>query len=282
MIGVLSPVPGSVCAVAAGVEVRIIGPVEVEGAERPFSRAWSRELVVYLAVHGPATTDQWTTALWPDEVRAAATAWSVVSDARRALGMAAGSDHLSRRHGRLQLAPSVVTDWERFRRLAAEGDESSWYQAMAMVRGLPFDGLRTWDWPVASGLLATITEEIVAVTNRIAGAARTVGDHRRVRGAVRAALLACPFDERLYRLLLRTAALEGSRSTLDQVMAETVLRLEDDPVAIAWARRLASGRTPGILGSGPMHGLHGRTVALYRQLVESNGGDGAGRARVTL
>lgn len=266
----------------ARVEVQVLGPVEVEGAERPFGRAWSRELVVYLAVHGPATTDQWTTALWPEAARAAATSWSVVSDARRALGAVLGSDHLSRSHGRLRLTPSVVTDWDRFRRLAARADRGSWQRALDLVRGVPFHGLRTWDWPVASGLVATMTEEIVALASRIAATARTHADRTSVRGAVRSALLACPYDERLYRLLLHSAALEGSRSTLDQVMAETVLRLEEDPAAIAWARRLASGSMPALLGSGPMHGLHDRTVSLYRQLRERTYADDAGRARATL
>lgn len=263
-------------------EVRVLGPVEVAGAERPFGRAWSRELVVYLSVHGPATTDQWTTALWPDAARAATTSWSVVSDARRALGSNFGADHLSRCHGRLQLASSVATDWGKFRQLAAQADRRAWHRALDLVRGLPFDGLRTWDWPVASGLVATLSEEIVAVAGRVAEAARTPGDWAWARGAVRAALRACPYDERLYRLLLRAAALEGSRSTLDQVMAETVLRLEEDPAAIAWARRLASGSTPRLLGCGPMRGLHERTVTLYHQLRERTGGDGVGRAQVTL
>lgn len=270
------------CTMAARVMVRLLGPVEVVGGARPFSRAWSLELVVYLAVHGAATTDQWTTALWPDMACAPATSWSVASDARRALGAGAGADHLPRNRGRLCLAPSVTTDWDWFRRLAARADEQSWHRALALVRGRPFGGLRTWDWPVTSGLAATISEEIVAVAGRVAGTAEPVSDSTSVRGAVRSALLACPYDERLYRLLLRTAALEGSRATLDQAMAEAVLQLEEDPEAIAWARRLASGCTPNLHRPGPLPGLHDRTVALYHQLRERSHRDGVGRSRATL
>jgi len=266
----------------ARVVVRILGPVEVEGGQRPFGRAWSRELVVYLAAHGAATTDQWTTALWPDSVRAPATAWSVVSDARRALGAGVGTDHLPRTRGRLSVAPSVTTDWECFRRLAARADTRSWHRALALVRGRPFSGLRTWDWPVTSGLAATISEEIVAVADRVARTPPSVSDRTGVRCALRQALLACPYDERLYRLLLREAALEGSRVTLDMAMAEVVLQLEEDPEAIAWARGLASGTTPGGRRPGSLRGLHDRTVALYHQLRECSRGDAVGTARVTL
>ena len=49
------------------IEILVLGPVEVVGAARPFTRAWSLELVVYLAMHpGGATSDQWSTHLWPN------------------------------------------------------------------------------------------------------------------------------------------------------------------------------------------------------------------------
>ena len=93
--------------------VAVLGPIEIRGAVRPFSRAWAEELVVYLAMHpGGVSNEVWATALWPDRLMAPSSLHSTASVARRALGQRAdGNDHLPRSHGRLTLAPTVGTDW---------------------------------------------------------------------------------------------------------------------------------------------------------------------------
>ena len=91
------------------VEVAVLGPVEIRGAARGFTRAWAKELVVYLAMHpGGASNETWATALWPERLMAPSSLHSTVSVARRSLGTARdGTDHLPRSHGRLALAPTV-------------------------------------------------------------------------------------------------------------------------------------------------------------------------------
>ena len=93
--------------VPPAVEILVLGPVRIIGAARPFTRAWSLELVVYLAMHpGGATSDQWATHLWPNRSMAQASLHSTASAARRALGSTAtGGDHLPRSHGRLRSVP---------------------------------------------------------------------------------------------------------------------------------------------------------------------------------
>ena len=78
------------------VVVNVLGPVEVRGATREFTRAWAKELVVYLAMHPDgASNEAWATALWPDRLMAPSSLHSTASVARRALGQGPGGiDHL--------------------------------------------------------------------------------------------------------------------------------------------------------------------------------------------
>jgi hypothetical protein len=129
------------------VEVRVLGPVSIAGAARPFSRAGSRDLVVYLALHPRGVpNDQWATALWPDRAMSPATLHSTASAARRALGTSrGGDDHLPRSHGQLRLAGSVTSDWRRFTVLSHSADPADWVAALLLVRGPAFLGLRQVD-----------------------------------------------------------------------------------------------------------------------------------------
>lgn len=261
-------------AVADGheVEVLVLGPAEVRGAAGPFRRAWTLELVVYLALHPQgATNEAWATALWPDRLMAAPTLYSTASDARRALGPArSGADHLPRRHGRLQLAPTVCSDWDRLRRLAAEPDPVAWERALFLVRGRPFDGLRSPDWAVLEGIAAQVEDAVVQLAARVAEHRLAEGDGRGAAAAARRGLLASPYDERLYRLLLRAADREGNPAGVESAMAELVHLVAGDE---------APGRLPGapgtpVLAPGATDYVHPDTAALYRSLSRRPAGAG--------
>ena len=204
------------------VEVRVLGPVDVEGAAKPFSRAWCLDLVVYLALHpGGATTDQWATALWPDRIMAAASLHSTASAARRALGVSAsGLDHLPRAHGRLALGPSVTTDWARLRSLAATDDPAQWAAALRLVRGRPLESLRGGDWAVLEGIVAGIEAGVVDLASRYAEWCLVNDDPAGAESAARRGLRVSPYDERLYRLLLRSADAAGNPAGVERTMEE--------------------------------------------------------------
>lgn len=233
----------------AGVEVAVLGPVEITGAARPFTRAWARELVVYLAMHPDgATNDRWATALWPDRLMAASSLHSTASVARRALGHAAdGRDHLPRSHGRLRLAATVGTDWDRFVRLADAGGTSSARAALALVRGRPFEGLRASDWTILEGIAPAIEAAVVDLAGRLAGALLGQGDPGGAEWAARRGLLVSPYDERLYRMLLRAADAAGNPAGVESVMAELVQLVADDVE--------------------PFDSVHPATMELYRSLT---------------
>lgn len=258
------------------VEVRVLGPVEVVGASRPFCRAGSFDLVVYLAFHRQGvTTDRWATALWPDRAMAPATLHSTVSCARRSLGRSAGGlDHLPRGRGWLRLAGSVGSDWDRFSALSEEGEEErkegraieSWWRALDLLRGRPFEGLRSSDWTVLEGIAAEVEEVVVRLALRIGDHCLGGGDGAGAGRAARRGLVVSPYDERLYRMLLRAADLEGNPAGVEGAMADLTNLLGADGGA---ERPGGPVRRNNLLAGGcrlRMDQVHPETAALYRSL----------------
>lgn len=248
--------------------VRVLGPVDVLGAARPFTRTWTLDLVAYLAMHqGGAPADVWSAALWPDRPVADATRHSTVSVARRALGTDShGTDHLPRSNGRLALGPAVTSDWERFRALAAtSGIEATraWESALALVRGRPFDGLRAPDWAVLEGVQATIEDAVVEVALRLGRRRLEEGDGWAAERAVRRALMMCPYDERLYRMVMRAADRQGNPAGVERAMAELSSLVRSD--APASPRGRAAQLTD------VTRWVHPDTAALYHALSRRAG-----------
>lgn len=230
------------------VEVRVLGAVEVWGAARPFSRAWSLELVVYLAMHDHgATTDQWSAALWPDRLMAPASLHSTASAARRSLGMSAnGTDHLPRAHGRLRLGPGVTSDWARLQRLANSDAPADRIAALELVRGRPFQGLRATDWAVLDGIVASMETVVVDLALRQSEHCLANKDAAGAEWAARQGLRISPYDERLYRQLLRAADVAGHPEGVESTMRELVQLVADDVE--------------------PYDSVHPETLELYRAL----------------
>jgi len=244
------------------VEVLVLGPVVVRGAARPFRRARTLDLVVYLAMHpGGAGNDAWATALWPDRVMSAATLHSTSSAARRSLGRgAAGQDHLPRLRGGLRLGPSVGSDWARLAELARSTDAERWATGLGLVRGRPFDGLGSPDWVILEGVGAEVEDTVVRLALRLAGHRLAAGDGAGSAWAARRGLLACPFDERLYRALMQAADAEGHPAGVESAMDELLRALGGSNAA----------------RSEPEGLVHAETAELYRTLSRRRRG-AAGR-----
>ncbi len=77
---------------------------------------------------------------------------------------------------------------------------------------------------------------------------------------MRRALLACPYDERLYRSLLRAAAAQGNRVGLRSTLTRLLALAGDEVSAAAWP---AGARH----GAPVLSCLHPDTTALYYELV---------------
>lgn len=243
--------------------MRVLGPVDVVGAARPFRRAWCTELVAYLALHPDgASVEAWTTALWPDRLPSDATRFSTVSDARRALGRGqGGADHLPHGIGRLRLASTVTTDWAQFRSLAAATGPSApeaWAAALGLVRGPLLSGLRAIDWVVLDGLLAAMESAVVELAVRAAEHFISRGDGGAAERALRRALLVSPYDERLFRLLFLAADRQGNPSGVESAMRELVSLVSGMPVPEA--------RGGNCHPVDPARWVHPDTLAAYRSL----------------
>ncbi len=248
------------------VEVAVLGPVVVHGAAEPFRRSAARELVVYLAFHrGGVRHGEWSLALWPERPVSLSTVHSTASDARRALGGdAEGRLHLPRGVD-LRLSDSVTTDVERFASLAAANGPYELLQAMRLVRGPLFGGLRRADWAVFDGTRSGIESSVVDVAVRGATAYAETGRAEVAEWMVRRALVVCPFDERLYRSLLVATAAQGDRTRLPRTMSQLLALAGDDGGSHGGMRCWPGRATPS---SSRLGCLHPETAALYRDLLQ--------------
>jgi hypothetical protein len=230
------------------VEVLVLGHVQILGAARQFTRAWALELVVYLSVHpGGVSNEQWATALWPERAMAPASLHSTASAARRSLGTSAsGDDHLPRSRGRLALGPDVRTDWDKFVDLSKSAHPEDWRDALCLVRGRPFDGLRSPDWTVLEGIVASIDAVVVDLACRYAQHCLEALDAPGAEWAARQGLRVSPYDERLYRVLMKASDAAGNPAGVEAVLAELVHLVADDVE--------------------PFDAVHPETLALYRRL----------------
>jgi DNA-binding SARP family transcriptional activator len=243
------------------VEVAALGPVEIRGAIRPFGRAAAKELVVYLAFHREgARSDVWATALWTDRSIAPSTLHSTASVARRALGRAKnGTDHLPRGGRRLRLADTVRTDVDRFTEAVANPDPAGWKEALALVRGRPFEGLNLADWAVLDGTQAQLESMVVDTALRAADYFLRRGRGEEAEWVIRRGLRASPYDERLYRALLWAAEVMGNRVGMRSAMAELLC------LAAGGGTR-AHGVWPGTGDHAGPSTIHPRTAALFAEL----------------
>jgi DNA-binding SARP family transcriptional activator len=235
---------------ALPVEVGLLGNVQVNGALESFRhRRRLTELVAFLAMHPEGTTtDTFATALWPERRVPVQTLANRLSETRRALGLASDGRPRLRKEARRHRIVEVDTDWDRFKDLAAEerGAES-WRRALALVRGRPFDGLERGEWAQLEGFTAAIEASVVDLACRLGEHSLERGDAGLAHWAALQGLLASPWDERLYRLLMRAADGLGNRGGVEAALRSLAVALE--------------------LEGDPLLGIHPETSALYRRLT---------------
>lgn len=160
--------------------VRILGPVEIEGGERPIDRRRVKEFIVFLALHPHGVTEsQIKDALWPEKEPTRSALNQTVSRARTALGTASdGKPHIPYvadclyRHG-----PHLVTDWQLLeaawtsaRSGAADDVMKDLCDLMHQVRGLPFAGSQGFEWAYELGLphrISAVLDEVRAAIAHI-------------------------------------------------------------------------------------------------------------------
>jgi DNA-binding SARP family transcriptional activator len=99
---------------------------------------------------------------------------------------------------------------------------------LELVRGVPLTSPtgRGYEWAVVH---RTEMETVIAeVAERLALRYLDLGDHRQANWAARRGLLASPYDERLYRVLMRAADAAGNPAGVDAVWRELLSVLDAD------------------------------------------------------
>lgn len=248
---------------APEVEIAVLGPVEIRGAVQPFARAKSRELVVYLAMHpNGVDRDVAMEAMWPGKIVPRSTQDPTVSVARAALGWASdGTRHLPTGRGRLCLGWHVASDWDRFVELAdpaVDTGQTRSADALGLIRGHLFQGLHHAGWTICDGFAPMMESRIVDVAITFGESCLVSGDPSQAAWAARQALKVSPYDERLYRILMRAADAVGNRRGVVAAMDELRAVVADDVE--------------------PFDTVHPETEDLYRALVGLADHDDGGRA----
>ena len=241
-----SVAPSAEATLLATVEVGVLGPLEIRGIAAAPQRSKATELIAWLVLHNRhGSTDEVATALWPMGA-SEGSQHNVIWDARRALGEDADGNSLLVREGGLKLSPLVTSDWAHFRELACCDDRDTRVAALSLVRGKPFGDV-DWPWSTVEGLAATMEAEVCDLASAIGEQSLLDGDASLAAHAAEQGILASPYDERLYRLLMRASDALGNPAGVRSAMGRLAAVLEDDVE--------------------PLESVHPETRALYEALM---------------
>ena len=202
------------------VDVCVLGPVEVRGAAAPFRRSAAAR------ARGLPVAPSWACAPRGVGARTVARPLGVDVDALlHGVGCPSGTRARRRRSGALyrgmgatwRSALMSARTWPGSKRSPLTVGWPAWSTPWASCGGPVFAGLRCTDWALFDGTEASIQSLVAETALRAADLLLGRGHSAAAERIVRRALLASPYDERLYRSLLRVAAGPGQprRSALD-------------------------------------------------------------------
>jgi nucleoid-associated protein YgaU/DNA-binding SARP family transcriptional activator len=239
---VAEPTPGQSCLDAllgeVDVVLRVLGEVEAAridpAREQRLTpdRQKSLEALVYLALReSPVDREDLEITLFPTGANATKTFHNTVSAARRAVGDALFPPATG---GRYELSHRVVTDYALFCELVSQADDTDdatqaaalLHEALGLVRGEPFTGVgRNYSW--VSSHRGMIVAQVIDAAEQLAEIHLADSDWRAAEWAARQGLLAFPCDERMYRLLMRTAAAAGNIPGVERAFRELCTAVAD-------------------------------------------------------
>jgi two-component SAPR family response regulator len=226
--------------------VRLLGQVDVLGAEQKLWRPRMLESLVYFALHPDGVSKStWVNAIWPDQQLSRDSLNTMLWQLRKALG----SDKFGNRHfpisseadsKKLKLAQSVTTDFILFKRLSQSPNPDDWCEALKLIRGRPFEGITDSGWLMFEGHLAEVDSIICKCAIEFSEHCFDKDDPDQALWSARQGLLAVPYDERLWRIVLRaTYSSSQSVASLEAVMQEmlNVLGYQDSVEKLSVATR---------------------------------------------
>ncbi len=202
----------------------LLGPVELLGTSgEPPTRAMGQcvEYCAWLLMHPESTP----TTMVRELLVAETTRRSNMSRLRTWLGSDAdGNPYLPDAYsGRISLAPSVTSDWERFQSLLAGGVNASstplLHEAMSLVRGKPLEDV-AFQWPWTSQWLTDMTSMISDAATVLTDRYLTEQDYSRALWAIDQGRLATGDDETLAVRRIQVLAHAGDRAEVDGAITQ--------------------------------------------------------------
>jgi hypothetical protein len=132
--------------------------------------------------------------------------------------------------------------------------------ALRLVRGRVFDGLGLGDWAVLDGTQAQVEALVVGTALKAAAHYLRRGRGEEAEWVIRRGLRVSPYDERLYRALLRATEVMGNRVGLRTAMEELLrVAADGDPLC----RRAGLGT----LSESGHSFVHPQTLSLFEELA---------------
>lgn len=220
------------------VSIDVLGPIQFRGLPPTAKRLTPRmkELLVYLALHGPTTGADLEDVLWNGERVQHGTRATLAYRTRDRVGKEvlpkAGDD------GIFRLGPTVTTDWARFQHLIADalaghGQEriDRLMEALDLVRDRPFRGIGGGQFPWADYDIQQMTSAIADAVHLLVRLLHESGHHREALDAAMRGLRIEPFSESLQQqAVAATGAVAGPGAArrLRQRFSAEMVRLDPE------------------------------------------------------
>lgn len=202
--------------------LKVVGPPELVGGAEPLGPSKSLELACVLALHQhrPMSGEELLGALWPGELGEATVAAKSLRNTASVLRKALGTELFpeARKGLGYQLAAEVGCDAtiiaELLSQAKAEEEGPCLRQALALVRGAPFEGVKrgayTWAW--SEHLVSVIERNVRSAAYRLCELVLETGDHEQASWGALQALMVDPYDRKLWELYLTACAGSGRRA----------------------------------------------------------------------
>ena len=221
--------------------VRVIGPPDVLGLGDIADRDRAVELACLMAMHSHRAlqSEEVLSALWPSELGEPAVTTKRLTNVASSLRSGLGAELFppARKGVGYRLEPEVGCDVAIFSELAAEVagplEREHLREALALVRGAPFEGVRagTYVWAWNEHLVSTIGRVVREAAARYCRLSLAGLDHRGAIWGAMQGLLVDPYDGELWELYLTASAGIGRRG-FEQAWKEARGVLADDASAL--------------------------------------------------
>jgi DNA-binding SARP family transcriptional activator len=194
--------------------ISILGPLRIDGTDRPPKRVPTRELIAYLALHPKgASRDELIEALWPeqDPKKTRPRLWESASDARAALGDAWVVEGERYRLDRSEVSIDLDQLDQLLANIEPDDEPQALEAALELWRGEPLQGS---DYMWADGHIHRLRATLIGLLERAGNTRLERGDARGALELAEQAISLDQFHEASWRLALQADYALGLRESI--------------------------------------------------------------------